>query len=408
MYRKRRLEHLILSLSRLSPVILLTGSRQVGKTTLLKHLSKKSRHDYISLDEFEFRSAAKSDPALFLEKNPAPLIIDEIQYAPQLLPYIKTRVDQAKGKVSYWLTGSQQFHLMRGVAESLAGRVAILKLAGFSLAEEKGERSIGLRDMLEKDSFPAKLPKPRLSDLFSRIIRGSFPKLTGNNTLPLETFYGSYVQTYIDRDLRDLVRVGSLSSFEKFIRLCAARTAQILNLSDLARDSDITVNTAKEWLSLLEASNHVFLLQPYYKNISKRLIKAPKLYFLDTGLACYLTGWKEPKSTMNGAMAGPLFETYVFSEIIKGFWNKGQEAPVWYYRTKEKEEIDIIIDVNGKLYPIEIKLSSKITASDLKGINSLKKTKMPLGKAIFINSSASPYVIQEGIEAIPWTILKYL
>lgn len=408
MYKRRQLEALILSLSRLSHVILLTGSRQVGKTTLLEHLRKKSRHSYVSLDEFEFRSIAKSDPALFLEKNPPPLIIDEIQYAPQLLPYIKTRVDQAKGKISYWLTGSQQFHLMRGAAESLAGRVAILKLGGISLSEETGGKPIRLLDFLNGRRLPTSLSKPSIVKLFSLIIRGSFPKLIGKNTLPLETFYGSYVQTYIDRDLRDLIRVGSLSSFEKFIRLCAARTAQILNLSDLARDSDITVKTAKEWLSILEASGHVFLLRPYYKNISKRLIKAPKLYFLDTGLACYLTGWKDPKITMNGAMAGALFETYVFSEIIKSFWNQGQEPPLWYYRTKEKEEIDILIDVNGKLYLIEIKLSSKITDSDLKGINGIKKTRIPIGKAIFINSSASPYPIKDGIEAIPWTILKYI
>lgn len=408
MYKRRQLEHLILSLSRLSPVILLTGSRQVGKTTLFEHLREKSKHAYVSLDEFEFRSVAKSDPALFLEKNPSPLIIDEIQYAPQLLPYIKTRVDQSKGKISYWLTGSQQFHLMKGAAESLAGRVAILKLGGISLSEETGNKAIGLLNILEKNRLPINLPKPQILKLFSYIIRGSFPKLLGKKTLPLETFYGSYVQTYIDRDLRDLIRVGSLSSFEKFIRLCAARTAQLLNLSDLARDSDITVNTAKEWLSILEASGHVFLLRPYYKNISKRLIKAPKLYFLDTGLACYLTGWKDPKITMNGAMAGALFETFVFSEIIKSFWNQGQEPPVWYYRTKEKEEIDILIDVNGKLYPIEIKLSSKITDNDLKGINSLKKTKSPLGKALFINSSALYHPIKEGIEAVPWTILKYL
>lgn len=408
MYKRRQLEYLILSLSRLSPVILLTGSRQVGKTTLLEHLRKKSRHSYVSLDEFEFRSVAKSDPALFLEKNPPPLIIDEIQYAPQLLPYIKSRVDQAKGKISYWLTGSQQFHLMRGAAESLAGRVAILKLGGISLSEETGEKTIGLLNILEKNRLPTKLSKPKIAELFSRIVRGSFPKLIGKKVLPVETFYGSYVQTYIDRDLRDLIRVGSLSSFEKFIRLCAARTAQILNLSDFARDSDITVNTAKEWLSILEASGHVFLLRPYYKNISKRLIKAPKLYFLDTGLVCYLTGWKDPKITMNGAMAGALFETYVFSEIIKSFWNQGIEPPVWYYRTKEKEEIDIIIDLNGKIYPIEIKLSSKITDSDLRGINSLIKTKIPIGKALFINSSVSSYPIREGIDAFPWTILEHI
>lgn len=406
MYKKRHLEQTLLKLSKSFPVIILTGPRQVGKTTLLEHLRKKSGHAYVSLDEFEIRSSAKRDPGLFLEQNPPPLIIDEIQYAPQLLPYIKTRVDKSKGKCSYWLTGSQHFHLMRDVSESLAGRAAIIKLLGFSQAEESGRpqpKEAWAPDLIAPTQ---EYPNIELKQLFKKIVRGSFPRLLLRNAPPLATFYGSYVQTYIDRDLRDLVRVGSLSSFEKFIRLCAARTAQLLNLSDLARDSDVSVNTAKEWLSLLEASGQIYLLRPYYKNISKRQIKTPKLYFLDIGLACYLTAWRTAETALRGAMAGALFETFILAELMKSFLNQGEEPPLWYYRTKEKEEVDILIEKNGKLYPIEIKLSSRVTTEDMKGIRSLEKSNIPLGKAAFITASPKPYPLTRNTTVVPYTVIQ--
>lgn len=406
MYIKRHLEQVILKLSKNFSVILLTGPRQVGKTTLLQHLRKKTGHAYVSLDEFEMRSSAKRDPGLFLEQFGERLIIDEIQYALELLPYIKTRVDRSPGKYSYWLTGSQYFHLMRGVSESLSGRVAILKLPGFSWAEEKGLPLSKQPWRPEQISLKKKYPEINLKELFRKILRGSFPKLLNMEMHLIESFYGSYVQTYIDRDLRDLVRVGSLASFEKFIRICAARTAQIINLSDFARDSDISVNTAKEWLSILEASGIIYFLRPYYRNITKRLIKMPKLYFLDTGLVCYLTGWKTPETAMRGAMAGALFETFIFSEILKNYWNHGIEAPLWFYRTKEKEEIDILIERNGKLYPVEIKLSSRITENDLKGIKSISRTGEKLGTATFITASPSPYWLTKGIAVLPYTALQ--
>ena len=406
MYKRKRIEQIILKLTKSFPVILLTGPRQVGKTTTYEYLREKSNHAYVSLDEFEIRSLAKNDPGLFLEHYQPPLIIDEIQYAPSLLPYIKARVDRSKGKCSYWLTGSQHFHLMRGVSESLAGRVAVLKLLGFSYAEGKGYPYSNQPWLFESVAPVKKYSGINLKKLFERIIKGSFPKLFSSTPPPVETFYGSYIQTYIDRDLRDLVRVGSLSSFEKFIRLCAARTAQLLNLSDLARDSGISVNTVKEWLSLLEASGHIYFLRPYYKNISKRLIKTPKLYFLDTGLACYLTGWNTAETAMKGAMSGALFETFILSEIIKSYWNYGREAPLWNYRTKEKGEIDILIDRNGKLYPVEIKLSSRILTEDLRGIKSLERTGFPLGKSVFITASSEPYLLDKNTAVVPYTIIE--
>jgi len=408
MYIKRRIESTVLKLTRSFPVVLLTGPRQVGKTTLFEQLRKESGHSYVSLDEFEIRTLAKRDPGMFLEQYQPPLIIDEIQYAPQLLPYLKSRVDRSRKKSSFWLTGSQHFHLMKGVSESLAGRVAVLKLLGVSAAEEKGGKGgLGARVF---EVAPAKLDcsKINLKELFGRILRGGFPRLLTRGHPPIENFYGSYVQTYIDRDLRDLVRVGSLSSFETFIRLCAARTAQLLNLSDLARDSGISVNTAKEWLALLEASGHIYLLRPYYQNINKRLIKSPKLYFLDTGLVCYLTGWKTAETAMKGAMAGGLFETFVLAELIKSFWNQGLEAPIWFFRTKEKEEVDILIDRNGKLYPIEIKLSARISNEDLRGIKCIKKTNIPIGRSFFITASPHAYPLAGDIFALPYTIVENL
>jgi len=386
----------------------LTGPRQVGKTTLLKHLRKKIKHSYVSLDEFEIRSLAKNDPALFLQQNPPPLIIDEIQYAPQLLPYIKAEADKKEGSCSYWITGSQHFYLMRGVSESLAGRIGILKLLGFSRGEEKNKPLSRSPWDIDSIKLAQKYSGTNLKLLFQRIIKGSFPRLFQKNAPPLETFYGSYIQTYIDRDLRDMVRQASISSFEIFLRLCAARTGQMLNLSDLARDSNISVNTAKEWLSLLEASGQIFFLRPYYKNISKRLIKTPKMYFLDTGLVCYLTGWKTAETAAKGAMAGALFETFVVGEIIRSYWNHGQEVSLWYFRTKEKDEVDIVIEKDGKLYPIEIKLASRITAQKIKGIKSLAKTKAILGKSLVISTAKKAYSLDKNTLVVPYTIVQDL
>jgi predicted AAA+ superfamily ATPase len=404
MYKRRYLEPYILKLSKAFPVVILTGPRQVGKTTILRHLSENAagfRRRYVSLDEFAARSLAKSDPGIFLQQYPPPLIIDEIQYAPQLLTYIKAAVEQRRRMGAYWLTGSQQFHLMRNVSESLAGRAGIVKMMGMSLSEERGERpgpdpfSPAIIKIGERHSGLSIL------QIFKKIIRGSFPRLLHRDAPSLDSFYGSYVQTYIDRDLRDLVKVSSLSSFEKFIRICAARTATMLNLSDLARDSNISVNTAKEWLGLLETSGQIFLLRPYYLNITKRLIKAPKLYFLDTGLVCYLTGWRDAQVTLRGAFSGQLFETFVVAEVIKSYWHRGKEPRIFYFRTKEKAEIDILFEENGKLMPAEIKLSSMIGSDDLKVIKSLKKTKFSVGKGAVISPVPHSYPLANDLSVVP-------
>ncbi len=407
MYLTRYLESHLLELSQTFPVLLLTGARQVGKTTLLQHLSQRPdlRRRYISLDEFKLRAMAARDPGLFLQQFPPPLMIDEIQYAPALLPYIKTEVDRKKVMGAYWLTGFQQLHLMRHISESLAGRVAVVRLLGVSDAEEC---AVPLTQEPWIPGYTAVRdiqPTLMLTSIFQKIIRGSFPRFLSSPVPPLDAFYGSYAQTYIDRDLRDLVRVASLASFEKFVRLCAARTASLLNLSDLARDSGVSVNTVKEWLGILEASGIVYLLRPYYRNITKRLIKAPKLYFLDTGLACYLTGWRDAETAMRGAFAGQLFETFVVGEILKSYTHRGLESRLFYFRTKEKLEVDILIEKNGVLFPVEIKLASRVCMEDITGIMKLKRLGLALGQGAVIAPVRQAYAFNPDILIMPPSVI---
>jgi predicted AAA+ superfamily ATPase len=290
---------------------------------------------------------------------------------------------------------------MKNVSESLAGRVGIIKLLGLSLAEEKDipfEKSPWIPQKTEIKTHYLPI---NVLQIFNGIIRGSFPRLLHRNAPPLDSYYGSYVQTYIDRDLRDFIKVSSLSSFEKFIKVCAARTASILSLSDLARDSDVSVNTAKEWLGMLEASGQIFLLRPYYKNITKRLIKAPKLYFLDTGLVCYLTGWRKADITVKGAFAGALFETFVVAEILKSYLHRGIEPPIFYFRTKEKVEVDLLIERNGKLFPVEIKLSSTVRLTDVKNLLYLEKLGLPLGPGAVITPAREIYPLSKNFLVVP-------
>lgn len=395
-YKHRYLENHILTIHKTFKVLYLGGPRQVGKTTLLLHLSKKLKMNYVTLDDLAVRKLAQDDPDLFLQEYSAPLFIDEIQYAPRLLSYIKIRVDRQEKMGQYWLTGSQYFSLMKNLQESLAGRVGIIHLLGFSLGE------IYLRPK-KKPFVPLSNKKISLSsrDIFDHIFRGSFPALWQNRSIPLETFYNSYLQTYIDRDLRDIFGVTKLSAFHTFIRLCAARTGQILNYSDLARDASISVHAAREWMSILESTLQVYLLQPYYSNISKRLIKAPKLYFLDTGLAAYLTKWKTAENLRSGAMAGAFFETFVIGELLKNYLFAGKEPPFFYFRDKEGHEIDILIQNNASLFPIEIKLGSFITEEDIKNISYLRSRVSNLGMGTVICLSPLRRLLNRTTQIIP-------
>lgn len=398
MYIKRTSEDVIKNLSKQFKVVLVTGARQVGKSTLLKHCDEN--RNYVSLDDLSERELAINEPKLFLETHKAPLIIDEIQYAPELLSYIKLIVDKSDKKGQYWLTGSQQFHLMKNVSESLAGRVGILDLMGLSLAElsqtPNNEPFFPDLEYIEKRRENHK--NYSTSDIFKIIYNGSFPALNNQDEFQdRNAFYSAYIRTYIERDIRDLSSISNEMKFLNFIRVVAARTGQVLKYSELANAVDISEPTAKTWLSVLVSSNIVYLLEPYYRNITKRMTKMPKIYFLDTGLCSYLTGWSSPEVIEKGAMNGAFFETFVVSEILKSYRHNGERPLIYWYRDTQQKEIDLLIERDGKLHPIEIKLTSNPNKSMLKHFNVLDN--QGYGGLICMRESDIP--LTEGVSAIP-------
>ena len=389
------------------PVLLVTGPRQVGKTTCLRHAAGEGR-SYVTLDDPQARSLAKDDPGLFLQRFAPPVLIDEIQYAPEILPLIKIAVDRRKSRGDFWLTGSQQFHLMENVSESLAGRVGILNLLGFSSRELAGRSDMTApfsTDAAEGrfgDAHPGKeLPYLDLMELYRRIWRGSFPAIAIDDGIDRDLFYGSYVQTYLQRDVRALSSVGDKMSFLKFLRTAAGRTAQILNMADMARDAEISPNTAKRWLSVLQTSGIVHLLEPYHANLTKRMVKAPKLYFLDTGLAAYLTEWSSHKTLEAGAMSGAIFETWAVAEIIKSYWHAGKPAPLYYYRDRDQREIDLLIVRDGMVYPLEIKKTTAPTKRDVRHFSLLKRLHLEVGPGCVLCMSEKTMPITKTVQAVP-------
>ena len=407
MYKKRTLEKAFLKACKQYPVVLVAGARQVGKTTFLKNLAEENRK-YVTLDDPQIRQLAKDNPGLFFQNFPPPVLIDEIQYAPELLTYIKMAVDQGAKESSFWLTGSQQFHLMKGVSESLAGRVAIINMHGFSQAEinDRAEESSPfvpgqkLFDEFKENKVDFKLP-----EVFKSIWLGSFPKICINPDVDWQMFYSSYLQTYIQRDVRDLTNVGNESAFLTFVRAAAARTGQILNFSDLARDADISVNTAKLWLSILQSSGIVFLLEPYFNNLTKRLIKSPKLYFLDTGLACHLTGWTSSETLEAGSMSGAFFETWIVGQILKSFVHNGVAPMMYFYRDKDGREVDVVVERDGKIYPVEIKKTANPKKADAANFTALDRLGVERGMGAIICLYQSALQIDEKNWSVPVGVL---
>lgn len=399
MYIERTITSALCKASEQFPVLLITGPRQVGKTTCLRHSAGPER-SYVTLDDPQARELAKDDPKLFLQRFSPPVLIDEIQYAPELLPLIKMAVDAGCNKGDYWLTGSQQFHLMAGVSESLAGRVGVLQLLGFSAGELSDNESSTLPFSINRLHKTKNSQPMKLMELYEQIWRGNFPAIATNPEMDRDLFYGSYVQTYLQRDVKALINVGDEMAFMKFLRAGAARTGQLLNMSDMARDADISPKTAKKWLSVLETSGLIYLLESYHNNLTKRMIKAPKLYFLDTGLAAYLTQWSSPETLEAGAASGAFFETWVIDEIIKSYWHNGKTAPIYFYRDADQKEIDLLIVQDGKISPIEIKKSSSPSKKDVRHFSVLKKLKMPIGPGIMLCMTDSSMPITENIEAI--------
>ena len=358
MYIQRAIEASVRKISETFPVLLVTGPRQVGKTTLLMQLAEPGRR-YVTLDDPDVRRIAKTDPAMFLQRYRPPVIIDEIQYAPELLPYVKMHADSTKRNGDIWLTGSQMFHMMKNVSESLAGRVGIVRLLGLSNSEINGVPSVPFstdqRKLFERADS---MPKLGLGEIYGRIHRGSMPALYGDAAPEREQFYSAYVNTYLQRDIKDLTQVADELSFFNFMTIVAARTARPVVYDEIAKDAGISAPTAKKWLSILVSSGVAALVQPYHNNALKRAVKMPLLHILDTGLCAYLLKWSNAETLETGAMSGAFFESWVFSEIYKSYLNAGTEPPLYYYRDKDRREIDLIIYENGTLYPIEIKKSA--------------------------------------------------
>jgi len=406
-YKKRTLSTTIKQVSASFPVLLLTGPRQVGKTTLLEECAS-TKYGYVSLDDIEQRALAQEDPALFLQTHEPPVIIDEVQYAPQLFSAIKIYVDKEKRPGMFWLTGSQKFHLMQGISETLAGRVAILDLLGLSQAEihDKAEASQPFLPTPEWIKHAAsEAIDMSLMDVYRAIWRGSFPMVALNEQTSRDIFYNSYIQTYIQRDVRDLTRVGDELSFLKFMRAAAARTGQLINYMEMARDVDVDTKTIKSWLSILEASGLIYMLQPYHNNVTNRLIKTPKLYFLDTGLCAYLTQWSTPEALEAGAMTGAILETYMLAEIIKSYWHNGKSTHFYFYRDKDQKEIDLLIEQDGQLYPIEFKKSASPSVNAANNFSVLEKLGQPIGPGAVICLKQKAVPLSRGVTAIPVTYL---
>lgn len=366
MYIKRHMEETVNKMNKLFGAVLLTGPRQVGKTTLLKEVTVGIA--YVTLDDPILRISAHDEPGTFFKVTPPPVFLDEIQYAPNLFPYIKIILDKDKKKGQFYLSGSQQFRMMKNVSESLAGRIGILNLLGLSL-REINKVDFNTPFIPTGDYFSERrknLAENDYREIWEIIHRGSMPDLYAVSDMDWQMFYAAYTKTYIERDVQELTQVGDEIKFMRFMTVMASRTGQLLNQASVARDVGVSQPTIDRWISILRASNIVYLLEPYYNNVTKRAIKTPKVYFLDTGLAAYLTRWNTPEVLQNGAMAGAFFETFVVAEIIKSYYNAGiLEPPLYFYRDKEQNEIDLMVYQDMALYPIEIKRHADPSKDDV-------------------------------------------
>jgi predicted AAA+ superfamily ATPase len=379
-YIHREIEPLVEKFSRQFPAMALTGPRQSGKSTLLRKTFSKS-HRYITFDDPLIRQKAISDPRFFLDELKEPVIFDEVQYVPELLSYLKIRIDDDRGKMGrFILTGSQKFNLIKNLGDSLAGRIGLLTLLPFSHSELKLAASSKSKALNSVSLF------------IGTCLRGSFPEPNVRKKLDPHNWYGSYLQTYLERDVRTTFNIGSLREFEKFLQILAVRCGQVLNLSSLSNDLGVAVNTIKNWLSVLEASQIIYLLQPYYQNLGKRITKSPKLYFLDCGLVCYLAGISDKEHLLNGPMAGALFENYVIQETVKFYFNKGRTPNLFYVRTHNELEVDLIIEHDMALFPFEIKLTKTPKIEMANPIQRLKSIfpgkKMGVAKIVGLNESS--------------------
>jgi uncharacterized protein len=402
MYIRREIEATIDAALRQGKVVLVTGARQVGKTTVLRH-HLDDEFSYVSMDNPRESMLARQDAVLFFESKSLPLIIDEVQRVPELFPSVKWVVDQSDEKGQIVLTGSQTYHLMKGVSESLAGRIRILEMPSLSLRELTGGR---VGDGPYMPSAVCDVERPADIDLWDVIHRGSMPELQ-NKDIDWDSFYTDYVSAYLERDVRDLVNVKDEAKFYSFMVACAARTGQLFNASDIGNAIGADHKTVKAWLSVLQASNIVRIVEPFWPNVDKRLTKTPKLFFMDTGLVCHLTRWTTPEQLRNGAAAGHVFETFVVSEILKSYMNAGRSLrDIWFYRDSKKREIDLVIQDGHVLHPIEVKMSATIGPDAVKNFACLEGISgYVVGYGHVICQTSEPYAVTRAIQAVPvWSI----
>jgi predicted AAA+ superfamily ATPase len=394
------MEYILREASATFPALLLTGPRQSGKTTLLKQLFSNIAK-YVSLDEVDTRLWAIEDPRDFIQNNKPPVIIDEIQYAPDLLTYIKRRIDDDRSPGQWFLTGSNQFSLMKNVSESLAGRVAVFNLLPFSHSEINGRIYLSWDEWFDsiKNSIHAK------EDLGQILLQGTYPELLCNKNINRRIWYDSYIQTYIERDLSLVYNIGDINTFYKLLVMLASRTGNILNMASIANDLGVSVPTVKRWIGILESSFIIYLLKPYYVNIGKRLIKSPKLYFLDTGLAAYLTGIRDTEVLLRGPLAGPIFESFVVSEFIKNFYNHGERPSISFINNKNIWEVDLLIERDAKIIPVEIKLTATINESHLKNFNLLRSILQGLSDSNYLITNRREYMHMKGTHICYWESL---
>ncbi len=385
-YLNRRIETAIRKASSQFPSLIVTGPRQSGKTTLLVHLFGET-HGYVSLDDPDILMLANREPKLFLENYPPPVIIDEIQYAPGLFIYLKMAIDKNRSqKGQFLLTGSQSFPLMASLSESLAGRIAVFTLLTFSIQEQ-------IRNSQELN----------FANLREIILRGGYPELVVSKELDARLWFSSYLQTYLERDVRNLRQIGDLLDFQRFLELLASINGRILNLSELSRDLGVAVNTIKAWISVLEASHQLILIKPYYKNKGKRIIKSPKIYFLDTGFLCYLSGITHKEQVLKGPLGGSLFETIVVGQIIRHFYNNGEVPRIYWWRTSTGSEVDFIVEKESKIIPIEVKMTSNVRKELARGLYQfIDLFKDEVEQGYLVTISGDSLKLHEKIKAQPF------
>ena len=406
-YIRRELERKFLRMAAAFKAVMVTGARQVGKSTMLRHLADQEGRRYVSMDNARDRELARSDPGLFLQTYRPPILIDEIQKAPELFEPIKTFCDNSEARGLFWLTGSESRKMMKEAGDSLAGRVCVLKLFSLSQREVAGifpepPLDFSLLSLRERSRW---FPKANIVTVFSHIWRGGMPEILRLDAEQAAEYWNSYIETYLMRDAVDDNGIADTVGFRKFLRAASAFCGRLVNYSELASASGVSGVTAKDWMKVLQTMGIVFLLEPYAGNELKRLVKTPKLYFCDTGLAAYLSSWTSRDTLMNGAVSGHFFENYAVGEFLRTFSYGEKKATMAFYRDKEKREIDLVVEQDGALHPIEIKKSSSPDRNAIKAFGALKNAERPVGPGGVVCMAEEPYPIDGENSLIPANLI---